>query len=104
LRGIDLPQDPVPGKCPVRLEERDAVDEHRDRGQASNDFSVDPFAIGVGTLLASAMKINAVQASDGDGEYKLEESQDESDDSTDHASAARAVAHKVESTHVVEVV
>jgi hypothetical protein len=100
---IDSPQDPVPGKSPVRLEEGNAIDEHRDRGEASNDFGVDPFAVGVGTLLASAVKINTVQASDGDGEYKLEKSQDKSDDSTDHASATRAVAHKVESTHFEEV-
>jgi len=101
---IDSPKNPVPGEGPVGLEERNAVDKDRDRGEASNDLSVDPFAVGVGAHLASAVEIDAVKSGNGDSEHKLEESEDESDKGTQHASAAGVVADKVESTHFNEVV
>ena len=99
---MDLRKDPVPGKGPVRLEERNAVDKDRDRRQASRDLSVDPFAVGVGAHLASAVEIDTVQTSNGDSEHELEKSKDESDKGTQHASATGVVANEVESTHFVE--
>ena len=96
---IYLREDPVPGEGPVRLEEWNAVDKDRDRGQASDDLSVDPFAVSVGTHLASTVEVDAVKTSDGDSEHELEESKDESYEGTEHASAAGVVANEVESTH-----
>ena len=101
---IYLREDPVPGEGPVRLEEWDAVDKDRDRGQASDDLSVDPFAVCVGAHLTGAVEVDTVQSSNGDSEHELEESKDEADEGTHHASAAGVVANKVESTHFVEVV
>ena len=103
-REIDLRKNPVPGKGPVRLEERNAVDKDRDSGQASDDLSVDPFAICVCTHFTSAVEIDTVKTSDGDSEHELEESKDEADEGTHHASAAGVVANEVESTHFVEIV
>lgn len=101
---IDSRKDPVPGKGPVRLEEWNAVDKNCDSGQASDDFSVDPFAVGVGAHLASAVQIDAIQPSDGDSEHELEESKDKADEGAHHASTAGVVADKVESTHFGEIV
>jgi hypothetical protein len=100
----DLRKNPVPGKGPVRLEEGNTVDKDRDRGQASDDLSVHPFAVGVGAHLASAVEIDTVQTRDGNSEHELEESKDEADEGAHHASAAGVVADKVESTHFVEIV
>lgn len=93
-------EDPVPGEGPVRLEEWNGVDKDRDRGQASDDLSVDPFAVGVCAHLASAVEVDAIKTSDGDSEHELEESKDESYEGTEHASAAGVVANEVESTHL----
>lgn len=100
----NLPENPVPGKSPVRLEERYAVDEHSHRRQSSNDLGIHPFAIRVRAHVASVVEVDTVQAGDGNSENKLEEPQDESDQCSKHASAAGAVAHKVESTHFARVV
>ena len=98
------PENPVPGERPVRLDEWDAVDEYCYGRQAGNDLSVDPFAISVRAGLASAVQVDAVQASNGDCEDELEESKNKSDDRTQHAAAAGAVAYEVESAHVVDLV
>lgn len=100
----NLPEDPIPSESPIRLEERNAVDEHCHRSQPGNDFSIHPFAIGVGARLAGTVEIDTVQAGDGDSEHELEEPKDKSDQCSHHASAARAVAQKVESTHFAGVV
>ena len=101
---MNLRKNPVPGKGPVRLEERNAVDKDRDSRQAGDDLSVDPFSVSVGAHLASAMKVDTIQSGNGDSEDELEESKDEADEGTCHASAAGVVADEIESTHVVEIV
>lgn len=101
---MNLRKNPVPGKGPVRLEERNTVNKDRDRGQASDDLSVDPFAVGVGAHLASAMEVDTIKSGDGDSEHKLEESKDEADEGTHHTSTAGVIADKVKSTHFVEIV
>ena len=101
---MNLRKNPVPGKGPVRLEEWNAVNKDRDCGQASDDLSVDPFAVGVSAHLASTVEVDAVQSSDGDSEHELEESKDEADEGTHHTSTAGVIADKVKSTHFVEIV
>lgn len=103
-RGKNSRKNPVPGEGPVRLEEWNTVDKDRDSGQASDDLSVDPFAVGVGAHFASAMEVDTIESSDGDREHKLEESKDEADEGTHHTSTAGVVADKVKSTHFVEIV
>ena len=96
---VNLPKDPVPGKCPVGLEEWDAVDEYGDGRKSGDDFGIDPFAVVVGTCLVGAVEVHAVQTSHGDCEDKLEESQDKSDQRAYHAAAAGAVTNNVENAH-----
>ena len=50
------------------------------------------------------MKVDTIQSGNGDSEDELEESKDEADEGTCHASTAGVVADKIESTHFVEVV
>lgn len=95
-----LQENPVPEESPVRLEEGDSVHEHRDSGEASNNFGIDPLAVSVGVSLASRVQVDTVEAGDGDGEDKLEESKNEADQRAEDAAAAGAVTEKVESAHV----
>jgi len=92
-------ENPVPGKCPVRLEERNTVYEYGYGRESSNDFGVHPFAVSVGTGLVGSVEVYAVQTGDGDCKDELEEPQDEPDQRAYHAAAAGAVANKVESAH-----
>jgi len=50
------------------------------------------------------VEIDAVKGSNSDSEHKLEEAEDESNESAHHASAARVVADNVESAHFAEMV
>jgi hypothetical protein len=95
----NLPENPVPGKCPVGLEERNTVDEYGDGGKSGDNFGVHPFAVGVGTGLVGTVEIHSVETGDGDCEDKLEEPKDKSDQRAYHAAAAGAITNKVESAH-----
>ena len=95
----NLPENPVPGECPVGLEERNTVDEYGDGRKSGDNFGVHPFAVVVGAGLVSAVEVHAVQTGDGDCEDELEESKDEPDHRADNSAAAGAVTNKVESAH-----
>lgn len=72
-RGPEDEEHPVPAEGPVGLEEGQAVDEDGEGAEAADDFSVDPFAVGVAAFFVRRVQVDGVQAADGYGEDELEE-------------------------------